>query len=355
MLISINNPVQATIIFILLFTTALLFFIKRREVDEVFPHSITEELKGFAILTIIFSHIGYFLVDDHQFLFPISIMAGVGVNLFLFLSGFGLTASTLKKPLGILSFYKRRLLKLYVPFWITLTVYFVLSFFVLRIGYDWLYVLRSFLGIFQSAEIYQDLNSPLWYFTLIIFYYLLFPLVFIKKSPWLSALTIFLISIVIVNHNFSWLSGVSKLYEVHLLAFPLGILACHFLQGKKWPYFPQYFRFGLMFATLALAFYFSFHASIGQGLREEVASLIVMLGILIFSSFKKIEFKLLSLFGFYSYEIYLIHWPLLYHYGFIFGFVPGWLAVGLYLVLFLLLSKILKYISSHWIDRCSFL
>jgi hypothetical protein len=104
MLISVTNPVQATWIFSIILFIALLVSIKPRKIAEWFPASLTTELKGMAILMIVLSHIGYFLVTDTRFLWPLSIMAGVGVNLFLFLSGFGLTASQMKKDLSVRAF-----------------------------------------------------------------------------------------------------------------------------------------------------------------------------------------------------------------------------------------------------------
>ena len=115
MLISINNPVLSTTIFEVILAVALLFFTRRKKDPQFFPVYQSQELKGLAILLIVFSHIGYFLVTNHKFLFPLSIAAGVGVDLFLFLSGLGLTASAFKKNLTTFNFYKKNLLKLFIP------------------------------------------------------------------------------------------------------------------------------------------------------------------------------------------------------------------------------------------------
>ena len=123
MRISIIDPIFQTYLFGIIFLACLLISIKNPKSDRLFSLSKTEELKGFAILAIIFAHIGYFLSSDNNFLFPLSILAGVGVNLFLFLSGFGLTASALKSPLSIINFYKKRLQKLFLPMWLIIFLY----------------------------------------------------------------------------------------------------------------------------------------------------------------------------------------------------------------------------------------
>jgi len=49
---------------------------------------------------VVFGHIGYFLAKTQVFCFRFNLRR-VGVNLFLILSGFGLTLSALKKDLSV--------------------------------------------------------------------------------------------------------------------------------------------------------------------------------------------------------------------------------------------------------------
>ena len=160
MITSIGNPVEQTWIFTILLGVALILSIRRDKNRNFFPISTTEELKGFAILAVVFAHVGYFLVADHRFLYPLSIVSGVGVDLFLFLSGFGLTISSLKKGASIAKFYLKRLPRLFIPFWIVLIIFLILDFLILKISYPWQSIISDFLGIFTRADIYKDVNSP---------------------------------------------------------------------------------------------------------------------------------------------------------------------------------------------------
>jgi peptidoglycan/LPS O-acetylase OafA/YrhL len=368
-MVSINNPIQVTWIFISIFLLVILFSIKPLKINKdndtkgFFPISLTQELKGLAILAVVFSHIGYFLVYQHEFLFPLTILAGVGVNIFLFLSGLGLTISALKKDLSVWNFYKQRLLKLFVPFWLILISFFAADHFFLNINYSWQFTLKAFFGIFTTANIYQDLNSPLWYFTLILFYYLIFPFVFSKKRAWLSAIVIFLIPYLILRQNPEVVQNVLSLYKTHLVAFPLGIFAAWLLSEKfflnvinvvknnfavNWliKNFGQIVRYGFMVGLLFLINYLAFHAGIGEKYYvEEFISIITLIAIIILFALKKFEFRLLSLFGIYSYEIYLLHWPIMYRYDFLYKFMSGWFATVIYLILFLLFGLVLKKVS----------
>ncbi|KKR32639.1 MAG: hypothetical protein UT64_C0027G0010 [Candidatus Falkowbacteria bacterium GW2011_GWF2_39_8] len=370
MTISINNPLLATYIFEIIFVVALLISIRRREGNDFFPASVTQELKGLAILAVVFSHIGYFLVTDHRFLYPISTVAGVGVNLFLFLSGYGLMISSLKKQYSVWQFYRHRLLKLFIPFWLALIVFFLLDSLFLKINYSWNYIGEALLGLFTHADLYQDVNSPLWYFTLILFYYLVFPLVFLRKYPWLSAGIIYLITYFILDINPDRLIYVVHLYKIHLIAFPLGMFIAGLASQKKISAYLElgknkiananrkifktifyYFSLAVLIILVGYTLYFP---GIGQEpLTEELTSIAAVLALILIFSMKKFDIKLLYWFGFYSYEIYLFHWPLLYRYDLFFKFLPAWFALVIYLAFFLALGWGLRKISDRAAEKVS--
>jgi len=341
MLVSISNPILQTGIFSLVLGAVLLLTMRRRQITEWLPVSLTAELKGLAILMIVLAHIGYFLVIDHRFLWPLSIAAGVGVNLFLFLSGFGLTASQLQKNLTPGQFYQRRLAKLFAPFWLMLIVFLALDFFILKINYSWAFLGKAVVGIFTHADLYQDFNSPLWYFTFILGYYLLFPLVFSKKRPWLAAIILWLVGYLLIRWSPAPLGFVLYLYSVHILAFPLGIGAAWAVTKLKSPVILQKLFSGwraivyylVVAGLLAIFVGASVYSGIGTGL-EQLISMVAMLAIILVFVGKKVEFRLLSLFGIYSYEIYLWHWPLMYRYDIFYSWLPAWLATLMYLGLF---------------------
>jgi len=382
MILNIYNPVGETWIFTIILGIALIFSIRRKKPRDFFKPSMTQELKGLAILMVVFGHIGYFLVSDHRFLFPFSIISGVAVDLFLFLSGYGLTFSHLKNEYDIKEFYRRRLPRLFVPFWIMLLIFFSLDFIVLKSGYSWQYIVQSFLGIFNSADIYKDINSPLWYFTLILFYYLVFPLVFHRKHYWLSALGIYLITILITFWNPLFLSGVMYLYRLHIVAFPLGIIfawlfhnyhhfSCfisekfsQFLGYKKplrlsgtiqkiaaSPIFKQTIRYLFMTLLAIIVVYTSYHSGVENINKAKIISIVTTLAFLFFFLSMRFEFKLLDLIGFYSYEIYLLHWPILFHYDIFYRFLPAGTATALYIVFFLILAWALHKLTDLILKR----
>lgn len=355
MTILINNAILANTIFYAIFIVVILASIKLRQDQEVLPIAASQELKGLAILTIVFAHVAYALVSDSRFLFPLSTMAGVGVNLFLMLSGYGLVISALKKPLTIWQFYKYRLSKLFLPFWLVLISLFAIDALFLKINYGWPYMAQSFLGFFNHANLYTDVNSPFWYLTLIIFYYLIFPILFIRKRPWLSALLIYAVSFLIISAQPNFLINVIHLHRIHLMAFPIGLIIgsllynevlsirlSFWLQKIRSKKYPIVYALLLLFFS-AVAIYSFIHAGIGEKpYVEEIISIISCLSLLAIAALKRFEIKALYWIGFFSYEIYLFHWPLMYRYYSLFKLLPPWLAMLLYLIIFIALGWLMQ-------------
>lgn len=360
MLINVLDPVLQTQIFAGLFLILTLITFKKIKRPSLMSRPLTDQLKGLAIIMIIFSHIGYFLTTFHHFLFPLSVFAGVGVNLFLLMSGFGLTSSALSKELGFLDFYKKRLTKLYIPLWLILIILFLLDLFLLNRHYPLITVFQSFLGFFPEANLYTDIDSPLWYFTLILFYYLIFPIFFQKKLKYFSPLLVYSLSFLITEKiNLPVNPSVLGLYKVHLIAFPLGMslaLINHKLIKEK---FTQIINFGnknidillkTFFSLILLYFiyYTAFNSGVGHGVSiEQATSIFTTICVILLFNLIDFEFKILNWFGIYSYEIYLFHWPLLYRYDQIYKFLPAYLATLIYLGIFIGLSYLMqKFINT---------
>lgn len=354
MQISITNTVFQTQIFILIFTLVLIFSLQKKFNLKI-DNALTEELKGFAMLAIVLSHIGYFLVSDHAFLFPLSVEAGVGVNLFLLLSGFGLTLSQLQKPLSIKQFYLKRLPKLFIPLWIVITALFLIDGFWLHKTYHFSEIIKSYLGFFPSSDIFDDLNSPLWYLTMILFFYIIFPLLFWSKKLWLSIIAIFGFAYLLLSLPLPLDHGVQDLYKLHFLAFPLGMLTAWILAKRDKfntaSILSNFFiRVLLAFSAFAAFAYFAINSGVGHGKDlEQTISIVSTYLIMLVFWLKQFRFRLFNLVGKYSYEIYLLHWPIIFRYQNLFKLLPAWLTVIFYLVelilLGILLQKVVSFIS----------
>jgi peptidoglycan/LPS O-acetylase OafA/YrhL len=98
----------------------------------------------------------------------------------------------------------------------------------------------------------------------------------------------------------------------------------------------------VLILLLAIA-YTSYYSGVGKSVNiRQLISIITALSFVFLFLTKNVRIKIFNLFGLYSYEIYLLHWPILYKYDIFFKFFPGWLAMVLYLILFVLLGWLLK-------------
>lgn len=347
MQINVSDPQFQTVVFAILFFITLALSIKKFSKSSFFPTEISDELKGLAILVVVFSHIGYFLAKDTNFLFPFSILAGVGVNIFLLLSGYGLTSSSLKKGTSVFNFYYKRLRRLYLPMWLVIGTFFILDKFLLNINYSSNYIIQSFLGWFPHADLFIDIDSPLWYFSAITFYYLVFPLFFWKKFPFLSPLLIFLAGFFVLKLNLPVTEGVFNLYSLHTLAFPLG-MALAVVASRPWRWmqikerlvpWQNWLKAFALLVLIGIFVYTAINSGVGEGrVKEQFISLLTTLSAVFIFAIKDIRFRILNLVGRYSYEIYLLHWPILYRYDLFYKNLPAFLATYLYLIIFLVLG-----------------
>ncbi len=357
MAISIAEPMFQTFMVGIVLGAILLFSIRKKHSVETLPLQTTHELKGVAILAILFGHIGYSLFPAQGFLFPLSVFAGMGVDLFLFLSGFGVTLSQIKNPLSFTDFYKKRLSKLFFSLWTVLGIFFLLDFFILNKSYSVSEGVLSFLGIFPRADLFQNINSPLWYITFILFYYLLFPIFFSRKNFLFSALGIFFVSWILLQQAIPVDSAVKTLYHLHLFAFPLGIIFAgylpqisRFLEIKK-----KYITSLIVILFTVGLWYFGIHSGVGKGVFfEQGISLLLVFFTLTIFILKRFEFRFLSLLGIYSYEIYLLHWPLLSRYDLLCAYLPASIATLGYIGVFVVLGMGLNALLNIFYKKRSF-
>jgi peptidoglycan/LPS O-acetylase OafA/YrhL len=359
---------QTNLIVIAILIAVVLLTFRRAKHTDLFPISVTQELKGLGILTVVFAHFAYMLVTNADFLFPLSIIAGVGVDLFLFMSGYGLTVGMLKKPLPILEFYKRRVIKIFIPFWVAIIIIFAANAIFLDVTYPASYMIRSMLGWFPTAIGFDDVNSPFWYITWMMMFYILFPLVFSTKRPWLSAIILSVIATLIGVYN-PLDMGDNWLHRLHTVAFSLGIVFAWLLfetkdKENKLVKVLKHFRNEtkviptvVIVIMLAVVVYMSLHttssswptltAILGKGFFvDQLTSLIIMFAFIVIFSLKKFDNKFFAIYGLYSFEVYLIHWPLIGRYDIFFDILPAWAAVVAWIISFILISWLLQKITT---------
>jgi peptidoglycan/LPS O-acetylase OafA/YrhL len=272
------------------------------------------QLKGLAVLAVIACHVGYFIFGEQGFLSPFSNYGGVAVDLFFFLSAYGFAVSADNGNgndshchITKVIFYKKRFFRLVPLVWIILAFFFLLDFIILDKVYGTGYILRSFFLIFPTADLFADVNSPLWYLTPLALYYLSFPFLFRKGKPLITALLFLGTSFILTQLPF-----IAPHFDVHYIAFPLGILfgIYHASITKSIKESSKKTRFGLFFIFLGVFISTLFYTWAYHPL-EQFISLIIMLSVVGVFTISAVRSCPLLFIGAYSFELYLLHWPLM--------------------------------------------
>ncbi|MDO8626524.1 MAG: acyltransferase [Candidatus Magasanikbacteria bacterium] len=360
---------------LVVFAMVIYFLVTVKPRDSgLFTKEVTASVKGVAILLIIFGHVGYFFISDHAFLPPLSNFSGIGVDMFLLVSGMGLMLSSLKSPLTIWQFYKRRLSKVYIPVLISMALLLILDFLILNKTYPLGLTIKNIFGIFPQADIFNDINSPLWFITPLLVYYLIWPLVFSRRAPWILPVIFFGLGYAQASDQFLGrlpiASGVYGLYQVHASPFVVGTL----LGFCVWHLNRWYENHGrALVESHRKLFFYGYRLLLilaGAGLWltlmsvdvnsrwQEVAffSLLSSVMAVLFVAILPVEVGALVKLGAASFFLYVIHTPLMTRFDFLFRFLPSGLALVVYLAGLMVLwrlylrwreRRLLKKIDNH--------
>lgn len=152
--------------------------------------------KGVAIVSIILYHILIPIFLNKPFMKIIS-LGGTGAHIFIFLSGFGLCLSTY---IDFKSFYKRRFLKVLLPYYFVITCICLINI-KLHI-YNESNQLYSYLSHILQYRMFLNkyewsFGTHFWFISTIIQFYLIYPLLrfMLNKNPKFSLVISFVISI----------------------------------------------------------------------------------------------------------------------------------------------------------------
>jgi len=150
-----------------------------------------------------------FILPEYSIQTTFSLLGHYGVQMFIFLSAYGLTKKYMKKDLKYFSFLTGRTIKIYIPFLITILVW---GIYVTLAGWTWgqdttftqlfldnkesLIYKITLISNFIPEELFA-INGPWWFVSLIFQFYIIFP--FLLKLNDKKLLYISIISLVITG------------------------------------------------------------------------------------------------------------------------------------------------------------
>lgn len=152
-----------------------------------------EFLKGYSIFSIVLFHLLFiFGKNMPEVFFKAISFGGTGVHVFILCSGFGLGLSQLKNKAAYLDFLNKRFSKIYFPYITIIIISFLIPY--MYSDNDRFMALLSHLFLFKmfSPHFMNSFGMQFWFISMIIQFYLLFPLLFsifnkLKDGPVLVA------------------------------------------------------------------------------------------------------------------------------------------------------------------------
>lgn len=218
--IVLNNIVLVSAVSIILL---LLFSLKgtKKQFNTINPSNYlsieqTNWLRGFAIVMVVYSH--YYPVLGLTYGYgPISHILGfgfIGVAIFLFLSGYAIMISKLRKPDYLNHFIPKRMLRLYIPFLISYIVFVII-----------MYCTGVRLSLNNILDIpFMSLPGVLnWYLKVQLVLYIVFYLLalFIKDN---KRLTVSLLALCFVFMLIGYICQLENYWYQSSFLFPVGML-----------------------------------------------------------------------------------------------------------------------------------
>ncbi|NKF08518.1 acyltransferase family protein [Clostridium gasigenes] len=301
--------------------------------DFSFDKICTNHLKGLAIIMVILSHLngeyGHF-----QFM---KYFGTIGVSMFLFSAGYGLTKSYQKN--GLSNFFSKRIRIVLLPYSIvTILWLFVDS--LLGAKYSFKLIVTAIIGF----DLSRTIDSTMWYIAFIISWYVVFYFVFkFILNDKLKIVALFgasIISVVICIFNIA--GDGSAQWGTHAVIFPMGPF--YALYGEK---IIQKYKFKIVITTMIiLSLGIIIIKNIPFNTVQFILYDIFFMILIIFSIIILRYFNLKSLFlekvGSYSYELYLFEGYLIKKIVNPNFFNNDMITLFIYVMLVIFLSYILK-------------
>lgn len=203
-----------------------------------------EFLKGYSIFSIVLFHLLFiFGKNMPEIFFKAISFGGTGVHVFILCSGFGLGLSQLKNKSSYLDFLNKRFSKIYFPYITIIAISFFIPY--MYLDNDRFMALLSHLFLFKmfSPHFMSSFGMQFWFISMIIQFYLLFPVLFTLFNKFKDSTA--LISTIIIS--LAWAAFITiigkedsrvwnSFFLQYLWEFVLGmILARRYLTTKSLP------------------------------------------------------------------------------------------------------------------------
>ncbi len=325
-------------------------------IEKISISKYRTQLMGFAMLWIMIYHIGI----DVTFLNPITRSGYLGVDIFIFLSAYGLYHG-FKKYSSIKIFYKKRILRILPTYYLVLlTISIIKCLYTNSFDYERFFQDASFIGFF-----FPNLKWSyfLWYIPGILFLYAIFPFIYnnIKRLENVKTLIVVFITLFIINFILTYEIFTNKLEKFSVLlliprifVFIIGLITADleskysqkiFHNKAKW-----IFIFLLSLIVIFMSKMFLSYYQLRICMLETTPFIVGIPGIFIaliflYEKLPTVIKRIVTFSGIYSLELYCVH-ESLYFLSYKLTFNTG-ISIYWSFTIFVCLSFLLAYILNR--------
>ena len=263
------------------------------------------ELMGFAIFWVVLFHSGITVPYLKEF----TSLGYGGVDIFFFLSGYGLFFSSVKNE-SVLGFYKKRFIRVFPTYMIVV--------FIVMLGMG-IFTWKTYLLNVSTVGYWINKSYFEWYVPALFAFYLCFPLIIkgFKHSPYVTILISFFVTAFLVSLKMHFhLHGMLSPFFIRIPIFMIGVLFGKYTYEKKQPVWINSISLYII-ALLSLAglifvqtchsewlWYYGLYWYPFFGITPGLCLFVIFILEKINAAFL---FKVLAFLGSLSLEIYLLH------------------------------------------------
>lgn len=159
--------------------------------------ALIDYMKGISIFGIVLFHLIHEYMTVPGLISKASTYAGAGIHIFNLCSSFGLTLSFIKKPVNWKDFIRKRFIKIYIPYAIAITLYFIFSKYTYE-GDNALLAYLSHILLYKMfiPEYMTSFGGHFWYISTIFQFYFVF-LMLMKLRSSIGSKKLLIVSCVI--------------------------------------------------------------------------------------------------------------------------------------------------------------
>lgn len=270
-----------------------------------------DALKGYAILLVIYYHVAGTVG------WITWIHAEAGVDIFLLVSGFLLARGAADLPAG--EFWARRFFRIYPKYWIALALFLALHWRYFDHVYDWPDLLWHATGLHAVAHpsFFSSINDSFWFVSLILILYAAFWLLrkYLDEPLAMAGWGMLLSAVACGYFTLRENQGGIIHFAPRIPAFFLGLIA-----GRCWsaprlvlrPTWPMWAGAAGLLAAYLFTGFIAYYPVIALGWMAPL-----FVGYQVFGRFAvgRVVFVVLGFIGRYSYELYLLHQPLIHDFS----------------------------------------